>query len=249
MNASVNTNQLVPQLLQNGMVPCKNGPKGIPALLNFTLGTSFDLDLSQIIAAGFLDNVQTIYVDNSGNSNAFNITCSVSSQVLTVPAGAQAYLPLLQPSPAKLNFSTGGTPTITIQLLNFYLPPIVWSSGSANSAAQIVSDPTLDATVANGRVQTSAIAGQTTPNDKSGTITVGGTPQIIIATNAARKGYTIHNPSTATEVLQIMFGAAASGKIDLTPGSIYESGMFLYTGDIYAVAATAAHAFSAYEAT
>ena len=49
-----------------------------------------------------------------------------------------------------------------------------------------------------------------TSTDDSGTITTGGSYQTIIAASGSRKGCSIQNPTTATEVLNVKFGTMAN---------------------------------------
>jgi hypothetical protein len=94
--------------------------------------------------------------------------------------------------------------------------------------------------------------------NKSGTISVGGTSQQLMAANVGRKGFLIQNPCTATsqgigtaENLTINFssGATTSGgnSIELTPcGSYVEYGP-VTTEAINVNAATSSHAYVAKE--
>jgi hypothetical protein len=92
---------------------------------------------------------------------------------------------------------------------------------------------------------------------KSGTITTGGTSQILSANNAVRKHFEVQNPSTATENLYIGFGVTAINPATpttiiriLVPGQSYNMDVpgFISTDQINVYAATTAHTFYAGEA-
>lgn len=83
-----------------------------------------------------------------------------------------------------------------------------------------------------------------TPTDKAGTLTTGGTAQTAIAANASRKGWCIQNPTTATEVLYVRSGTAATtatgvvlaaGAQACNPSGIIDQGI------ISVIAATTGH--------
>jgi hypothetical protein len=219
------------------------GRRAIHVTIDFSLGSEFLLDLSQVQTQGALDSVQTLYVDNANSPGALTVLMGLTNQSISIAAGAQAYLPVLQGNPPKLIFSMAtGTPTIDIQLMNFFVPPCVWYT-----AGLPVNDLTLASVISNGGVNVNAgtqtLSGVT---DASGTIAVAGTPQVLLAANAARKRFVLSNPSSATETLQFSYGANTH-YIDLPPGTTWNEADFTVAGDVInVVAATLGHAFTCY---
>jgi len=116
-----------PQPVYNGNVPC-NGAYDLAIPLDFGAATTYEIDVTTLQQQGFIEGIQTVYVDNSLNGSPLIITCSVTSQKIQVPSLAQGFFPLLQPTPAKITVNTaGGAPANQIiHILNFYLPPAVW---------------------------------------------------------------------------------------------------------------------------
>lgn len=232
-----------PQSVPLGTDPCE-GRKAIKVLIDFSLGAQYTLDLSQIQAQGAFASLQTLYIDNTANGQPLKIETGVVLQDITIPAGAQAYIPVLESNPPRLLFSTtGGNVIVSVHLLNFFVPPYIW-----NGAALQVVDLTLESVIANGRVlvttNASTISGAT---DGSGTIAAGGTSQALFAANATRKKWLISNPSTATEVLSFSFISGAGGQITLPPGTTYTEDSIEVAGDaVFVKAATTGHAFTAY---
>ena len=235
----------IPQPVPTGnAVDCKLGRRSIHVTIDFSLGATFSLDLSQIQNSGAMDSVQTLYVDNSGNAGDLNLTMGLTQQTITLPAGAQAYLPILQGNPPVLSINAPvGTPIVNVWLLNFFLPPQIWYT-----AGFPVVDLTLESVITNGGVNVNASPITVTgPTDASGVITAGGTRQALFATNSTRKRWTLSNPSTASEVLQFSFVSNTGGLIDLPPGTTWNEADFTVSGDeVWIVGATTGHAFTAY---
>lgn len=222
---------------------CKLGRRAIHVEIDFSLGTKYALDLSQIQSLGAMDCLQTMYVDNADNAAELTLTMGLTLQRIIIPANAQAYIPILQPNPPVLEMSTTGAPVVNVQLLNFFVPPIVFYPNGVT-----VVDSTLAAVISNGAVNVNTQARVVSnPTDGSGTITVGGTAQQIFAADAARKRFIISNPSTATEVLSFTYGASTHF-IDLAPGQTWDEADNSISGDaISVVAATTGHAFTAFQ--
>lgn len=231
--------------MQLGNQPdCKIGRKAIHVLIDFALGSVFELNLSSIQTQGAFDAVQTLYVDNKNNTGDLVIDMGMTLQSVTLPAGAQAYVPVLQGNPPVLRFTAAtGTPVVNVQFLNFFVAPIVWYT-----AGFPVNDLTLAAVISNGGVNVNATPlTVTNPTDGSGVIAAAGVRQVLFPANAARKRWTLCNPSNATEVLQFSYVSNVGGLIDLPPGTTWNEADFSVSGDeVWIVAATINHAFTAY---
>lgn len=233
----------------NGAVPCE-GTKVFPFNLDFTAGkNAYSIDLTSQYNQKQFTTLQTVYIDNSNNPAILQIVCSVTGQVITAPALSQGYYAILQPSPPKLIAQTLGGVVVLIQLLNFYIPPVVWEIPIVNAAGLPEIDiPALDAVIVGGRVQVQqvpyTIQGLT---DASGTIAVGGTRQVLFAASPTRQRWILSNPDTATETLYFCFTLITAGLIPILPGASWdESGSSIVGDGVWVVGATTAHAFTAY---
>lgn len=233
----------------NGAVPCE-GTKAFPFSLDFTgAANAYRIDLTTQYNQKQFTTLQTIYADNSANTSDMEIICQSTNQVIVVAPLTQGYYTILQPSPPVLQVQTNGAFIVQVILLNFYIPPTTWTIPITNaSGLPEVDVPALDAVIVGGLVQVAAFAGTVTaPSDASGTITVGGTRQVLFAANATRKRFIISNPSTAIEVLQFSYVSNTGGLIDLPPGTTWNEADLSVSGDeIWIVAPTTAHAFTAY---
>lgn len=124
------------------------------------------------------------------------------------------------------------------------------SSGAAAtvkpaSTAPLATDPALVVAISPNSAATTAPLGATS-TDASGTITSGGSYQTVIAASGTRKGCSVQNPTTATEVLNVKFGTMANPFTLLAGMSIgCNQGGLVLQDAVTATAATTGHAFAA----
>lgn len=110
----------------------------------------------------------------------------------------------------------------------------------------------LSMSVAPSSDGTFLVAGATaTRTNQSGTVTLGGTAQNAIASNAARKGFEIQNQSTGNLYFSTLAAAVQSQpSILLPPGAFYETPLGgAGTGAVSIIGATTGQAFAAREWT
>lgn len=246
-------NNLRPLRVFTAAVP-KEGPAVVPYSLDFTVQTAYNVDLSQLFNNQSVSIVQAIFADNSLNSAPLRIVVPDTQQALVWPAFSQGYLPCLQTTSFKFVVSSGGALVVQIQFMNFNVAPMVWSANGqpALSAGGVmtVSDPTLEGAVVGGVMQT-AITGNLTYTNRSGTITTGGTQQTLMAANIGRKAFQLMNISTGDLWYSFTGNAAiggANGSFKLVAGAYYESAPGLAPASaISIIGATTAQAFSAQE--
>lgn len=234
---------------RNGEMPCE-GPRAFPFLLDFSIANAYLIDLTAQYQNKQFTSMQCAWVDNTLNDSPFQIIVNGTNQVIECPPFSQGFYELLLPSPPKITVQTvGGNFTVQIILLNFYIPPQVWNITPYSSGGLPQIDiPALDAIISNG-----ALTVTTRPfsasgfTDAGGTITLGGTAQQVIPTNAALERWTISNPDTATETLYMHWGAAGHSPIPILPGGGWdESGSSIMCDGVWLSAATTGHAFTAY---
>lgn len=232
-----------PVIVSLGEVPCE-GRKDFPFKLDFSTGLSQDIDFTQFYTQGTIKSIQGIFVNNRGNVAEILIEMSGTKQVIAIAPGAQAYLPVLAKDPPFINVScTNGASVCFLHVLNFFVPPFMWNQTFTVAIAS------LDAIIVNGRLNvrtTPAAFAQET--NRSGTIAVGGTGQVLMATNLSRLQWNLQNPVTATETLQFSKFTIAGPWYDLAPGAFAsDSGSTIYPGTIWVLAATTGHSFTSDE--
>jgi hypothetical protein len=130
--------QLFDAAVFNAQIP-KEGPKATAVVIPFTsTDTSFDLNLLLTQSQQFMSLVQAAFVDNSDNPADLEIVTSVLFQSLIIPAGSQAYVPLLTPKNATLTFNSTGAVTVRVILLNVPVPAAVWSVDTPGATYEVV---------------------------------------------------------------------------------------------------------------
>lgn len=113
-------------MIQNQNVPDES-PKAIPFLIDFSVNTTWILDLELVMSRTYITMVQTLFLDLSGSANPLKVTVSGSGQVILAKANTQGYYQILASNPVKLQFDSTVAPNIIpIQLINVSIPGVVW---------------------------------------------------------------------------------------------------------------------------
>lgn len=124
----IDYNSLQVSLLQNQVVP-PEGPRTVPIRLDFGNTGEIDVDLGQLQQRGFLNMVQTIFVDMNGAPNNLLINVNGTGQQIVCKVNTQGYYTILCPNPVKISFvSTQGGPIISAFLCNSPIPGAVWAT-------------------------------------------------------------------------------------------------------------------------
>lgn len=122
----VNQNTLSALPSWNNKLP-PEGPRFIPLNFDFSVATSWTVDLMQLQQQGKISTLQAFYVDNSSNTAAVTITMGLGGQIITVPTGAQGYVTCLVNNVPKFTVSSTGS-TANIFALNFPVTNAIWTS-------------------------------------------------------------------------------------------------------------------------
>lgn len=111
----------------NQVLP-KEGPKCFSFILDFTVLTTQEIDFTQPITEGFVSFVSGFYIDNRLNATEINIKTDQTNQRLGIPAGKQAYMPLLIAGSPKFIITTVVANNLLIPFfpVNFPVTPLVW---------------------------------------------------------------------------------------------------------------------------
>lgn len=239
---------------------CDFGATGIPA-------TGYIIDPSRFYNNGAIKTIQSIFFDNSQCNGATQVFVPAFNQVFTLAAGQQGYFQVLAPllsGGVMLVTSAATTGIANVLLLNTLMRTATWSTIAATGSGSVpVSDAVLDATVGAGPAQTATKisvitkAAQLTAVDRSGTIAVANTSQVLAAANANRQGLEIqnidganleglwYNPSGGAAVVGGVgsFELAAAGSANF-PGGFAK---IITSNAVNIIATTAGHKFSAVE--
>lgn len=141
------TAEMLTQSIFNATVPAE-GPKALRFNIDFTAIQTVEVDLTYALQnQKQIQYVQTVYVDNLDNTAPIIFEHPGSLQRIAIPAGYQAYLPILSPNPPKFVFQSAGAVVVRVFFLNIPIPPSMWA-GRQNAL-------TFDA---NGFLQTTDVA-------------------------------------------------------------------------------------------
>jgi len=102
------------------------GPRYLPSTFDFTEYVTWVVDYTLVTQNHQVSSIQALYIDNSNNSAAVTFSTS-GGQIITIPAGAQAYMPIILNDTPRFNVTSTGTKCI-ILALNFAVLPCVWQS-------------------------------------------------------------------------------------------------------------------------
>lgn len=118
--------------IMNGMVP-KEGPKAIPVLCQFGTTQSFTIDFQNVQSRGVINSIQTVFIDNSGNTKSITLTDTATTQEIICPGNSQGYFPIMVPNPPVFTAVSTGTANVQIIFMNVQINPIVWNALSSGN--------------------------------------------------------------------------------------------------------------------
>ena len=137
--------------VNNGTIP-KEGPKTLPFRVDLTVNQSYEIDLSQQNALEQISFIQGVFIDNKDNGQPLLLTCQGTGQVVSMPPGAQGYVPVLAVLPNKFLVATMGGVVVNLFFYNMPMPAAVWGDGSGAfqfdaNGNLLVAEPYLDALI------------------------------------------------------------------------------------------------------
>lgn len=114
--------------VSNGKNPNNGQVFGVPLTL---VGTAVTLDLKTLVNLHRVNDVQGIFMDNSGGSTALQVS-TTTGQKIAIPSGYQGVMPLYLSADKTITFNGNGT--VNLVLLNFPTPAAVWPASGGGSA-------------------------------------------------------------------------------------------------------------------
>lgn len=234
------------QPTRNSLLPT-DGPLSVPVSVDFSVNPTQTIDFQQLMVQRKITMVQSVYVDNSANSDPVKITVvGGTNQTLEVPPQSQAYLPVVAPVPVVFQVASSGGVVVNFLFNNFPTPAIVWNVVQTNfqftGSALIVSDETLDNQVVTNGLQTVPnlqLTGGAAMPEMAGDICYTGSvsaagPTNIIAAPGAGLAFFIKSIN-----LQIAGDAAISGGAATITVTIKDGTTPIFTTRVYVPASAA----------
>lgn len=234
------------------MFPKQTGPRGYRFIFDLTGQTSTKATL-QLTDVG-LDMVNGVFIDNSANNAAFTLFNIVTGQLIYVPANSQAMMSLLTPqSTDNIEFTGSSTGGVQVPVIFRNTEPLSDIIYAVTPAGVITGAVTVQGSLTQYQYNSVGVPAA------AQTITTGGTPQSLFASNVNRKGILIANPASgpsqglgavAPESLFINFGGSpvmtgGGGTIEIVPGGYFSPSGAIDSRAIQIIAATTSHAFTA----
>lgn len=109
------------------------GSRCVTVIYDWTVLSGYAEDASQLVSKGLESTVQSVYIDNSGNTQSVTMTVQGTGQVIVCPASSQGIFPLFFTGVPSFNIITtaAGVPTpiaasTRCYFLNFPISPAVW---------------------------------------------------------------------------------------------------------------------------
>lgn len=131
----------------------------MPFNFDFTVQSSYSVDLQNQQARNIIDMVQTIWIDNSNNDQPVSIQFDVIGQTVKFGPRWQGYFPVMVVNPPRFSVSSPGGSSTQIVLMNVPFPSGAWGTTQQNgvydaSGNLLVSDVALEAAVQGNHFQT-----------------------------------------------------------------------------------------------
>jgi hypothetical protein len=114
---------------------CDGAIKTVPLEFDWSVNDTFEVDPLYAQQQGYLPGLGTLYFYNGRTTNAAGgatasdvlLTVSGTNQLLALPADTAGYLPILGPTPVKLNFvGSSNAATTQVILISALMPGFVY---------------------------------------------------------------------------------------------------------------------------
>jgi hypothetical protein len=235
--------QVSKNAVSNGITP--KSPNVYSFQIVLVANTPQVFDLKSLANLHRIENVQGIFIDNSGASNGAVTVKMTSGQIFTIPGTYQALMPLYLSGDQTITMSGSGT--LNFCLINFPTPAAVWPS-AGTAVAQITGLVQTQDAIAEGFL--SNMQPTLTLTSRSIASTVASASTQLMAANSVRKYYLIEAPQSAEIWINPLGGTAGVGAVDsfqISPGGKYESAWFVTAAQINYFCATASLVIAAVE--
>jgi hypothetical protein len=110
----------------NQRIPDERGPIALNIRYDLAGTDELIIDLASAVDRRIIDQVQTIYFNNTSTNVDVTLTIDATNQVLVLPGSSCGYIPVLVPQVPKL-IMTGSGASGQIILLNVPMPAIIWA--------------------------------------------------------------------------------------------------------------------------
>jgi hypothetical protein len=232
-----------------GAIP-PEGPKYISFAYDFSIQNTHKIDLNLLVQQNNISGIQTVFIDNSLNNSTVSLSVEETQQKIQLGPLQQGFFPMMVTERTSITVTSVSTNSAKIILLNYPMAAGSWNSNTAPSS------DVLSPIIVSGRLNVRTVAAQMTDVNRSGTITTGGTAQVLMVANPSRVGWMLQNMDET--ILEGLWYSTTGTAAPNTPGSFqlnastgvgFSGGAITGTSSnqISIYAATTGHKFSAVE--
>lgn len=204
--------------------PQLEGNRAVPVNFDFTAVQSYNFDFQMLVQQKKISFVQTVYIDNSLNSQPSYMLIGTTNQLIIAPPLSQGYYNCLISGPAKMTLSTTGAVIVPVQFMNFEVDALVWYIGGTGNVVNgnlQVQDVILESAVSNGfmnslnnNMASSSVVKPNWKGDKTFSVNTAATgPTTLIAAQGAGFGWFVDNLSIDVSADASL---AAAGELTVT---------------------------------
>lgn len=119
----------------NNKFPCE-GPRVVRIDCDFSTASTINVDLKILTQQGKINDIQSLFIDNSDNSAPLIILVSIQNQRIIIPAYSQAYITILSNTP-QFSVSTTSAFIVPIFAQNFPVTNIIWNASAAGNPSSV----------------------------------------------------------------------------------------------------------------
>ena len=127
MSQSLNAKQV-----SNQSMPKLGWAKTLPYTAKLATQATDSLDLTNAVSQGVIDQIQSVWIDNSSGSKPFVLLVTGINQSTICPAYSQGWFPILTTYPQQFEFSGAGA-DVKLFFNNVPMPVGSWYAGAASA--------------------------------------------------------------------------------------------------------------------
>jgi len=209
----------------------KGGPISVPDSENFVANVATEIDLSQLVANGWLDYISGVYIDNTQNTGYLTFVCAGTQQRFYFPARAAGYVPLFLPNEPKVTVTSTQTCNVLFQWYNVPVFPLILNGPAIPGAAtecdifSVAGNPISGANVPVDIVASIPLSfTPVKPTLADYHLALSGGSDTLLTAGQGANYFIVQNSLTnAAITLNLAGGNAAAEGIILQPGGTYEN--------------------------
>jgi hypothetical protein len=136
------TGQIASVQASNQKMPLGNRVLALAFNVTVSPGSPYTLDITNNMATGQIDQIQSAYIDNTGGTTDFLLVNAYSRMSISVPPGMQGWFPIIAGYPPQ-QFLCSGDGTIPVFLANVPMPVGCWGPSQVTVSGTVAVSGTV----------------------------------------------------------------------------------------------------------